>query len=372
MSIKESVLDSATKKEIIDVLSEKLKACYVYSDIAVQIVDRLKKSFDDGEYSDITDGELFALALTLQIQEVNHDEHLWVRWHPDSLPNFEGQLRLDKGWQEQQRLKASLDNFGLYKLERLSGNIGYMDIRYFYRATWGADTINSAMNFLAGMNALIIDLRWCTGGYPDMIALLISYFFEGPPIHLSSIYWRDEDFTQEYWTLSNISGRRFIGKPLYVLVSNITFSAGENFASILQTRQRATLIGEKTDGGAHPGASYRIHSHFEAFIPVGRAFDPLTGQDLEGIGVSPNITLPQEYAFLAAYHLALKNFLGCSNESQLEPYKVIVEEARSAFKNLHSKYKFCSSCGYQNSLFTNQCKNCGEPLPDPASYESLF
>jgi hypothetical protein len=360
----ELFLDIDSQKVVINALSEKLRAYYVYPDIAEQIVVHLRNSLDKGEYSDISDGELFALALTMHMQEVNHDEHLWVRWHPESLPDFEGQLRLDQEWQEAQKLRASLDNFGVYQLERLPGNIGHMDIRYFHRATWGADTIRAAMSFVTDMNALIIDLRECTGGYPDMIALFSSYLFEGPPIHLNSIYWRDEEFTQEYWTRSDIPGRRFVGKSVYILVSKMTFSAGESFASILQTRQRARVIGEKTGGGAHPGASYRIHPHFEAFIPVGRAFDPLTGKDLEGIGVLPDICLPQEHAFLAAYHLALNGILEAVDGSLSEPSKALVEEARTAFTDLNIQHKFCPKCGYQNSQFISKCKNCDEPLPD--------
>ncbi len=358
------VLDIHAQKAIIDTLSEKLRACYVYTDVAEQIVAHLRSYLDKGEYSEFTDGELFALALTMHMQEVNHDEHLWVRWHPESLPDSEGQLRHDEDWQEQQKLKASLDNFGLYKLERLPGNIGYIDIRYFYRAAWGADTISAAMRFVEHTNALIIDLRMCTGGYPDMIALFGSYFFGGPPIHLNSIYWRDEEITQEFWTVSEIPGRRFVGKPVYILVSRKTFSGGESFASIMQTHKRAKLIGEKTDGGAHPGASYRIHPHLEAFIPVGRAFDPSTGKDLEAIGVLPNLCVPQGHAFLAAYHLALKGILEGAGESLSKPFRDVVEEAGQAFKGQNSMFKFCPKCGYQNPLLSSKCKNCDEPLPE--------
>ena len=363
MSSEELVLDIDTQKAIINILSERLRACYVYPDIAEQIVDHLENYLNSGEYSDIEDGELFALALTLHMQEVNHDEHLWVRWHPEPLPDFEGQLRLDKEWQEEQLLKARLDNYGLYQLEKLAGNIGYMDIRYFYRAAWGADALTAAMSFVENMNALIIDLRKCKGGYPDMIARISSYFFEEPPIHLSSIYWRDEDITQEYWTAADIPGKRFFGKPVYVLVSQMTFSGGESFASILQTRKRAKVIGEKTEGGAHPGASYRLHPYFEAFIPVGRGFDPLSGKDLEGIGVLPDMCLPQEHAFLAAYHLALKGVLESADGSLSKPFRDIVEEAETTFKEQNLKYKFCPTCGYQNPLPARKCKNCDEPLP---------
>lgn len=355
--------DIDTIKAVIHTLSERLETCYVFPDIAQQVSDHLKKSLDSGEYTNMDSGELFALALTIHMQEVCHDEHLWVRWHAEPLPDFEGQLRLDKEWKEQQRLAASLDNFGLYKMERLPGNIGTMDLRYFHRAAWSADALTAAMRLVENTQALIIDLRKCTGGYPDMIALVCSYFFDGPPIHLSSIYWRDEDLTQEFWTTVDLPGKQFLGKPVYILVSRQTFSGGEGFASIMQTRKRATVIGEKTDGGAHPGTSYRIHPHYEAFIPIGRGFDPLTGKDLEGKGVLPDMHVPHEHAFPAAYHLALKGVLDSAENSLSKPAMDIVKEADLAIKEQNQKHKFCPKCGYQNPLLFKKCKNCDEPLP---------
>jgi C-terminal processing protease CtpA/Prc len=272
----------------------------------------------------------FSLTLTKHIQEVNHDEHLWVRFHSEPLPEDEGPLRLNQEWQEERRLEARLDNYGLYKVERLPGNVGYLDIHHFSRPAWGGDTAVAAMTFLAHTNALIIDLRKCTGGYPGMIALICSYLFGEKPLHLDSIYWRDDDVTQQYWTLPYIPGRRFIDKPVYILTSKVTFSGGEEFAYILQTRKRATILGEKTDGGAHPGASYRLHPHFEVFIPIGRGINPITGTDWEGIGVTPDISIPPEQAFKVAYNMALQSIVASLGESPSGPFKALSEEAQFA------------------------------------------
>jgi hypothetical protein len=364
MDTNQMVIDTATHIEIVQSLSEKLKAYYVFPDIAEQICIRLQKHLEAGEYTDINEGELFALALTMHLQEVNHDEHLWVRWHPEPLPDDEGPLRHNQEWQDERRLEARLDNYGLHKMERLPGNVGYLDIRYFHRPAWGGDTASAAMNFLTHANALIIDLRKCTGGYPGMIALISSYLFGEETLHLDSIYWRDEDVTQQYWTLPYIPGKRFSDKPVYVLISKVTFSGGEEFAYILKTRQRATLIGDKTDGGAHPGASYRLHPHFEVFIPIGRTINPVTGTNWEGIGVIPDLSIPQEQAFNAAYHMALKSIIASLGVSPSGPYKALAEEAQTALKDLVANQKFCLKCGYQNPLYRIRCKNCDEPLPD--------
>ena len=332
MENKQVVIARITQAEIIQSLSEKLRAYYVFPDIAELICTRLQKHLEAGDYSAITDGELLALALTMHLQEENQDEHLWVRWHPESLPDDEGPLRHHQGWQDERRLEARLDNYGLHKLERLPGNVGYLNICYFHRPAWGGDTAAAAMNFLANMDALIIDLRQCAGGYPGMIALISSYLFTGEPVHLDSIYWRDEDITQQYWTLPYVPGKRFVDKPVYILISKGTFSGGEGFAYNLQARQRATLIGEKTDGGAHPGASYRLHPHFEVFIPIGRAINPITGTDLEGSGVTPDVSVPPEQAFKVAYNMALQSILTNLGESLSGPLEAFVEEVKTALK----------------------------------------
>ena len=359
----EPVIDGTMITGLIQNLSEKLRANYIFPEVAEQICACLQKHLGEGDYADISEAEFLALALTLHLQEVNHDEHLWVRWHPEPLPEDDGQLRLNPEWQEERRSEARLDNYGLHKVERLPGNVGYIDIRYFHRPEWGGETAAAAMNFLADTEALIVDLRRCKGGFPAMIALICSYLFGEEPIHLSSIYWRDEDTIQEFWTQPQVPGRRFGEKPVYVLISRVTFSAGEEFSHILQSRKRATLLGEKTDGGAHPGASYRLHPHFEVFIPIGRTIDPLSDMDWEGIGFTPDIAIPQEHAFKAAYHMAFKSILARLGESPSGPLKALAQEVQTTLKNLEADQKFCPKCGYQNLLHRIRCKNCDEPLP---------
>ena len=326
------VIDSTTHTELVRSLSEKLKACYIFPDIAEEICTRLQKHHADGEYADITDGEFLAFALTMHLQEVNHDEHLWVRWHPEPLPDDDRPLRYNPEWVAERQQEARLGNYGLHKVERLPGNVGYLDIHYFHRPAWGGDTAVAAMNFLANVNALIIDLRKCTGGYPGMVALISSYLFGEESVHLGSIYWREEDVTQQYWTLPYVPGKRFADKPVYILTSKTTFSAGEGFAYDMRSRQRATLIGEKTDGGAHPGASYRLHSHFEVFIPVGRAINPISEANWEGSGVTPDVLVPQEQAFKVAYNMALQSVIAGLGEAPSGALKALAEEAQAALK----------------------------------------
>jgi C-terminal processing protease CtpA/Prc len=326
--MKAEQIDTATQAEIIQSLTEKLRANYVFPDIAVQICERVQAHLEAGNYEDITESEFFAYALTQHLQEINGDEHLWVRWYPEPLPDHEGSLLQNEEKLAELRERARLDNYGFHKVERLPGNIGYLDIRYFTRLSWGSgDTAVAAMNFMANANALIFDLRQCGGGHPGMVALVSSYLFDGEPLHLNSLYWRDEDFTQQYWTLPYIPGKRFGDTPIYVLTSDFTFSAGEEFAYNLQSRKRATLVGETTGGGAHPGSPFRLHPYFEVFIPLGRAINPLTNENWEGVGVIPDIPAPEEQAFEIAYQSALETLLEKTEEPKLlEEVKQVLRE----------------------------------------------
>ena len=290
-------------------LCARLQANYIYPAVADEICANLKKHAQAGEYAEIDEGELLALALTMHLQEVNHDEHLWVRWHAEPLPEEDDQLRLNPEWQAARRMEAALDNHGVHKLEQLAGNVGYLDLRYLHRPEWGGETVAAALSCLAATNALILDLRQCGGGYPGMAALVCSYFLEERPRLISSIYWRDDDTTQQFWTLPVVPGRRYGNKPLFVLTGKGTFSAGELLAHVLKSQGRATLIGEQTDGGAHPGASYRLMPHFEAFIPIGQTIDPHTGDDWEGKGITPDVTVQAEQVLETAHALALRAIL---------------------------------------------------------------
>lgn len=328
--------ETAIHIEVIRSLSEKLRTYYIFPDVAEKICVGLQKHLDNGDYDDIAEEEFFAYALTIHMQEICHDEHLWVKWHAEPLPDGEAALRLSKEWSAEQQLQARLDNYGFYKVERLAGNVGYVDIRYFHRPAWGGDIAVAAMNFLANMSAIIIDLRKCPGGYPGMISLISSYFLGEEPVQLGSVYWRDDDATQQYWTLPYIPGHRLDDKPLYILVGKETFSGAEGFAYDMQARKRGMIIGEQTDGGAHPGASYRLHENFEAFIPIGCLTHPITKQNWEGVGVTPDVPASSEQALKIAHKTALEAIMSTLGSPLSGPLKVLLAEARAAYEELEN------------------------------------
>ena len=77
----------------------------------------------------------------------------------------------------------------------------------------------------------------------------------------------------------------------------------------LKNLKRATIIGETTGGGAHPGGGFRISEHFGMFVPTGRAISPITKTNWEGTGVTPDVAVPADQALLVARLMAMKKSL---------------------------------------------------------------
>lgn len=91
--------------------------------------------------------------------------------------------------------------------------------------------------------------------------------------------------------------------------SATTFSGGEELAYDLQQLGRATIIGERTRGGAHAREGFRVHPHLEVTIPVARPVNPVSGGNWEGTGVVPDIDTTSHAAHDTAYRLALDHVI---------------------------------------------------------------
>ena len=79
---------------------------------------------------------------------------------------------------------------------------------------------------------------------------------------------------------------------------------------------------------------FRLHPHFEASIPVGRAINPITHNNWQGHGVLPDIAIPAEKALDAAYQLALENLYKDLSETSAPVQLRLLEEVRSTLENL--------------------------------------
>jgi CubicO group peptidase (beta-lactamase class C family) len=306
-------LDATTRTAVIEGALKNLNDAYVFPDIAKKMEQAIRERVARKEYDAITSAQQLVSTLTTHLREVSKDKHLRVVYEPRGFP---AERKPDKADIEKERAARSLQNFGFQKVERLEGNVGYIDLRGFTEANWAADTAAAAMSFLANTDAIIFDMRNNGGGQPEMVQLLCSYLFNSRT-HLNDIYWRPTNKTTEYWTLDKVAGKKYGDqKEVYVLTSRRTFSAAEEFTYNLKNLKRATIVGETTGGGAHPVDFYRINDNFGIGVPAGRAINPISKTNWEGTGVTPDIESPAEQALKAAHLDALKKISARINDPQ--------------------------------------------------------
>ncbi|HEX9171813.1 MAG TPA: S41 family peptidase [Telluria sp.] len=313
---KAPVLDAAGRGQLIDALARELNARYVFPDVAKKLETALREKHQRGGYDSASSAQEFAAMLTTDLQELGRDRHLRVRASDAPQPldlAGTGRPPIDEA-----RMLARMKeiNYGIAKVDKLQGNIGYLDMRGFVPARHAEQAIAAAMTELADSDALIIDMRGNGGGDPASVAVLSSYLFD-KRTHLNDLYFRDGDRTEEFWTTETVAGKKYgQQKPVFVLTSPRTFSGGEEFSYNLKQLKRATLVGETTGGGANPGGTRQLTPHFSVFVPGGRAINPITKTNWEHTGVTPDVKVPASEALVTAQKLALSKLASETTDPQ--------------------------------------------------------
>ncbi len=314
---------------------ERLNANYIFPETAKKMEDAIRSRNANHEYDGFTASRALCEKLTADLQAVSHDKHIRVISSKDPLPKPRAPTEQDR---ERNRRQMAFNNFGVEKVERLPGNIGYLDFRGFMPADAASPTIAAAMNVLAHTDALIIDLRRNGGGDPETVAFLTSYLYGPKPVHLNDLYFRPADQTTEWWTKAEVPGVRFgPDKPVYILTARFTFSAAEEFTYNLKSLKRATIVGENTGGGAHPGGVENIDDHFGLFVPSGRAINPITKKNWEGEGVQPDVETQAPKALKTAHILALRGIIAkAQNADVKQRFEIVLKDLEKDLADLRN------------------------------------
>jgi Peptidase family S41/N-terminal domain of Peptidase_S41 in eukaryotic IRBP len=340
-------------RDIVTTALALLRANYVFPEVADRAATAVEARLAAGAYDDLDEPAL-AERLTGHLNEICDDKHLRVRARgprpggPDPGsggpgpggpgPRRPGGPGARPGGEEPDDYEARvlamrrmgrLDNFGIHRVERLDGNVGYLDLRRVPVPAIAGPAMAAAMELVAGTYALIIDLRRNGGGAPDGVVFWCSYLFGDQPTHLNDIFRADTGETRQFWALPYVPGPRYLDRPVSVLTSERTFSGGEDFAYTLQALGRAEVIGETTGGGAHPTRVFPISRAVRIAVPFARSVNPVTGTNWQGTGVVPDIEVPEAEALDVAYAKALRHVLDLAD---VPP--PIEDEAREALDGL--------------------------------------
>lgn len=289
------------RNSVVDEVLANIKAQYVHPERYAAIEENVRRHQQAGDYAAAPAEEDFVKLLTAHLQEISHDKHMSLKYQP----NVRTLRPKANGSTAAKRDQERRDNYGLRKLEVLPGNIGYLEITHFNDDAELVDaSFAAAMGFLANTDALIIDLRANRGGGEAML-LLASYFFDRA-FPLMELRYRGKA-PMQVSTFARVTGPRYLGKPVYLLTSNRTFSAGEAFSYAMRSLKRATLVGVTTRGGGNPVTLQPLRDDYLLSIPIGESVSPVDGGGWEGTGVKPDVAVEEAAALRVAHRQALES-----------------------------------------------------------------
>ncbi len=328
--------EQLSQQEITDTIrsiNAVLESKYVFPDQAKKISKHLNKKHRKGAYNKLKNSMLFAEQIQQDIHTVVNDSHLIFVYNPEHADSLmKKQDEQSESWDIQTQSDGmERFNYGFQSVQILNGNIGYLKLDGFYDTEHAAETAVAAMNYLSRSDAIIFDLRQNDGGSWEMVQLISSYLFHPAPVHLGGFYWRPEDQHTQHWTLPHVPGRRNPEAEVLILTSASTHSAAEEFAYNLKHLKRATVIGETTAGGAHPGGFVAVNNRFVLFVPLGRSVNPITQTNWEGVGVIPHRQVPASDALDVAKLRALEKLAAKHPDERGDLYRwfLISEKAKA-------------------------------------------
>jgi hypothetical protein len=316
---------------VVENLAKLLEENYACPDRGAAMATHIREKLERGAY-DITEAHALCQVLTDDLQAISNDLHINVYYDPEEAAEIARLENSDEeeanGWWSQ----LGYINYGFARVERMAGNIGYIDLREFSPVSHSGDTIAAAMALIAHTNALIFDLRQNGGGDGFTVQLIESYLFAGEPKLLLTHYNRQADQHQQIWTLPHVPGKRLPDIPVYILTSGRTFSGAEDFSYTLKHLGRATIVGETTAGGANPIDYKIIHEGFLIFLPIGYPTHPVTNSNWEGSGVEPHIPVSRELALQTAHIHALESLIEeCQDETEMRRLNWALERMKASY-----------------------------------------
>lgn len=286
------------RQSVVDTLTT-LNEVYVFPEKAKLIESEVLSRMHQGAYDHIKSTNEFRKFMTDELIEVSADGHLGIM------------LVKDEKSEPTHVIVETEDiyknNYAFEKVEILSGNVGYLKFNKFYIDDEAVETVDYAFGFLKDTDAMIIDLRDCIGGSPELVRYMSSYFFNEKTL-LWRIHTRADEEIFDHETMEEVGHSNFKNDfPVFILVGPETASAAEMFSYTLQHYNKATIVGEKTNGIAYAVGAAKINQYFVGRFSMNRPVNPVTQSDWEIVGVLPDIKASLAESLDIAHSKALNN-----------------------------------------------------------------
>lgn len=278
---------------------ELLNEVYVYPEKARETQIEIIKRMHQGSYDHIKTTEQFASVIGAELRAVSKDGHMGI-------------MLVKEGESKPTHVLVEIDdnkkyNFAFQRVEVLSGNVGLMKFNKFYQDEEAKLVVDHAFGFLENTDAMIIDLRDCIGGSPELVRYMLSHFFK-EKTKLWSIHDRGNKSIYDHLSIEGVGSKRFKSEyPLFILTGPETASAAELFSYTLKHYEKAIIVGENSEGVAHLVGAEKINQYFNGRFSMARPVNPITKDSWEGVGVIPGITTKTEASLDVAHAEALKS-----------------------------------------------------------------
>ena len=136
----------------------------------------------------------------------------------------------------------------------MSNNMGYM---YYgdFATNIGEGNLDYLLAELAGTDGLVIDVRDNGGGFLTNAEKLIARFIDtkiyaGAISHKTGPGHNDFSEPYDYYFSPSDAGRIRYLKPIVILTNRSSYSATNNFVSIMKYRPNVKIVGDATGGGS--------------------------------------------------------------------------------------------------------------------------
>lgn len=155
-------------------------------------------------------------------------------------------------------------------------NVGYVRLSTFASGL-GDGNIDYILNYLLSTDGLIIDVRDNGGGDMTNVEPWVSRFITERTL-VGYIRHKDgpghDDFSEPYaYYYTPAKGHLLWGKPVVVLTNRSTFSAANNFVSIMKLLPGVTVIGDVTGGGSGMPLSFELPNGWGVRLSAAPVYD---------------------------------------------------------------------------------------------------
>ena len=249
--------------------------------------------------------EELVVVLTEIIRRLN-DRHLGILTFEDGII---GSITPEQTDTLKHEYCSVFHNYGFYQnsysyptdfLSDTIKKISYVDIYSFSNVTfeyYNMERFGTYMDPPNCKNGLIIDIRDNGGGNARIMMDIVSHFFENERI----VFYTSHKTGKGHSDFGKQEAIRLKGKgtlpesvPIVLLIGKDTYSAGNDFAYIMNDLPNVTLMGEQSGGGGGTIREVLLPNNWILRYPYMKTYSS-TGANME-FGIEPDIYMERQTA----------------------------------------------------------------------------